>query len=59
VLITGGKFILLLASAHANNLGGSGIGALLAETLAMRNVTTVVLSKDPVVVNPNNGKFLH
>ncbi|GFZ42843.1 hypothetical protein JCM24511_00561 [Saitozyma sp. JCM 24511] len=27
--------------------GGSGIGALLAETLAMRNVSVVVLTKDP------------
>jgi FlaA1/EpsC-like NDP-sugar epimerase len=35
--------------------GGSGIGALLAETLAMRNITTVVLSKDPVVIDTNNG----
>jgi hypothetical protein len=24
----------------------------------MRNVTTVVLSKDPVVVDPSNGKLL-
>jgi len=39
--------------------GGSGIGALLAETLAMRNVTTVVLSKDPVVADPSNGKSRH
>jgi FlaA1/EpsC-like NDP-sugar epimerase len=35
--------------------GGSGIGALLAETLAMRNITTVVLSQDPVVIDTNNG----
>lgn len=36
--------------------GGSGIGRLLAETLAMRNITTVVLSKDPVTIDPDNGK---
>jgi len=41
-----------------DDLGGSGIGALLAQTLAMRNVTTVVLSKDPVLVDPSNGKLL-
>jgi all-trans-retinol dehydrogenase (NAD+) len=44
---------------HTNAIGGSGIGALLAQTLAMRNVTTVVLSKDPVLVDPSNGKLLH
>lgn len=25
----------------------------------MRNVTTVVLSKDPVLVDPSNGELLH
>jgi len=40
---------------HPYDIGGSGIGALLAQTLAMRNVTTVVLSKDPVLVDPSNG----
>jgi all-trans-retinol dehydrogenase (NAD+) len=44
---------------HTDDSGGSGIGALLAQTLAMRNVTTVVLSKDPVLVDPSNGKLLH
>jgi all-trans-retinol dehydrogenase (NAD+) len=44
---------------HTYDIGGSGIGALLAQTLAMRNVTTVVLSKDPVLVDPSNGKLLH
>jgi all-trans-retinol dehydrogenase (NAD+) len=44
---------------HTDNSGGSGIGALLAQTLAMRNITTVVLSKDPVLVDPSNGKLLH
>ena len=44
---------------HIDDTGGSGIGALLAQTLAMRNVTTVVLSKDPVLVDPSNGELLH
>jgi all-trans-retinol dehydrogenase (NAD+) len=44
---------------HTYDIGGSGIGALLAQTLAMRNVTTVVLSKDPVLVDPSNGMLLH
>ena len=58
VLITGGE---PFSSSYAWILtisGGSGIGALLAQTLAMRNVTTVVLSKDPVLVDPSNGKLL-
>lgn len=60
VLITGGEPFLLRCDIYGNAdlQGGSGIGALLAETLAMRNVTTVVLSKDPVVVDTNNGKLL-
>jgi len=38
--------------------GGSGIGASLAETLAERNVKTVVLSKDPVTINPDHADHL-
>ncbi|WRT65434.1 uncharacterized protein IL334_002377 [Kwoniella shivajii] len=34
--------------------GGSGIGALLAETLAMRNVSVVVLTKDPPKIQTEN-----
>ncbi|ORX36408.1 hypothetical protein BD324DRAFT_656836 [Kockovaella imperatae] len=34
--------------------GGSGIGALLAETLAMRNVTVVVLTKTPAKLEVQN-----
>ncbi|WWD08643.1 hypothetical protein V865_006756 [Kwoniella europaea PYCC6329] len=34
--------------------GGSGIGALLAETLAMRNVSVVVLTKDPPKFETDN-----
>jgi all-trans-retinol dehydrogenase (NAD+) len=59
VLITGGKSFLELTMTHTDDSGGSGIGALLAQTLAMRNVTTVVLSKDPVLVDPSNGELLH
>lgn len=49
VLITGGQSLRppsarLLA---ADKPGGSGIGALLAETLAIRGVTVVVLTKYP------------
>lgn len=36
--------------------GGSGIGALLAETLAMRNVSVVVLTKDPPKYETENGE---
>ena len=58
VLITGGKFLhsLVTILGVSDNVGGTGIGALLAETLTMRNVTVVVLSKDPVKVDTDNGK---
>ena len=48
VLITGGQLHLWLwmATKLIGLSGGSGIGALLAETLAMRNVTVIVLTKD-------------
>jgi NAD(P)-dependent dehydrogenase (short-subunit alcohol dehydrogenase family) len=36
--------------------GGSGIGALLAETLAARNVSVVVLTKDPPKCETQNGE---
>ncbi|WWC59961.1 uncharacterized protein I303_102524 [Kwoniella dejecticola CBS 10117] len=37
--------------------GGSGVGALLAETLAMRNVSVVVLIKDPPKFETDNGNI--
>lgn len=58
VLITGGEPLhsLITTLPGSDSIGGTGIGALLAETLTMRNVTVVVLSKDPVKVDTDNGK---
>lgn len=54
VLITGGKHSDELAGLcygvlMTMCLGSSGIGALLANTLAVRNVTVVVLDVNPIV----------
>jgi all-trans-retinol dehydrogenase (NAD+) len=47
VLITGGELSGRDSSVLAHIItGGSGIGALLAETLALRNVSVIVLTKD-------------
>jgi glycine/D-amino acid oxidase-like deaminating enzyme len=39
-------------------IGGSGIGALLAETLALRNVSVVVLTKDRPKFEAASGECL-
>lgn len=54
VVITGGKSPDTLAESCCGTLittwlGASGIGALLANTLAVRNVTVVVLDVNPIV----------
>ena len=54
VLITGGKHSGGLVDLYCEMLittwlGSSGIGALLANTLAVRNVTVVVLDVNPIV----------
>jgi all-trans-retinol dehydrogenase (NAD+) len=54
VLITGGESLRFscVRRVYPDEAGGSGIGALLAQTLALRNVTVVILDvthpKDPI-----------
>jgi len=53
VLITGGMILSFLGSLFANLtghvIGASGIGELVANTLAVRNVTVVVLDINPII----------
>jgi hypothetical protein len=57
VLITGGRYTYQIAFFFSWKLQGAhGIGELLANTLAVRNVTVVVLDLEPIVTE--NCAFL-
>lgn len=61
IVVTGGtsRYILFLfANRDRHLLGSSGIGELIANTLAVRNVTVVVLDIKPIITENCMFRFL-